>query len=41
LRSEKLVIVPVAMLMFAIGIWPQFLLNIFNTTVMQMARLFA
>jgi NADH-quinone oxidoreductase subunit M len=41
LRSEKLVIVPVILLMFAIGIAPQFVLNIFNTTVVQMARLFA
>jgi hypothetical protein len=29
------------MLMFAIGIAPQFVFNIFNTTVVQMARLFA
>jgi hypothetical protein len=28
-------------LMFAIGIAPQFIFNIFNTTVIQMARLFA
>jgi NADH-quinone oxidoreductase subunit M len=41
LRREKLVIVPVTLLMFAIGIAPQFLFNIFNTTVTQMARLFA
>jgi NADH-quinone oxidoreductase subunit M len=41
LRSEKLVIVPVTLLMFAIGIAPQFVFNIFNTTVVQMARLFA
>jgi NADH-quinone oxidoreductase subunit M len=40
LRSEKLVIVPVAVLMFAVGIAPQFIFNIFNTTVVQMARLF-
>ena len=26
-------------LMFAIGIYPQFVLNIFNSTVVQMARL--
>ena len=38
---EKLVVIPVTMLMFAIGIAPQFLFNIFNTTVGQMARLFA
>ena len=41
LQREKLVIVPVTLLMFAIGIAPQFLFNIFNTTVVQMARLFA
>jgi NADH-quinone oxidoreductase subunit M len=36
---EKLVVVPVTLLMFAIGIAPQFVFNIFNTTVVQMARL--
>ncbi len=41
LRSEKFVIVPVTLLMFAIGLAPQFVLNIFNATVVQMARLFA
>jgi NADH-quinone oxidoreductase subunit M len=41
LRREKLVIVPITLLMFAIGIAPQFVFNIFNTTVAQMARLFA
>jgi NADH-quinone oxidoreductase subunit M len=40
-RSEKLVVVPITLLMFAIGIAPQFVLNIFNTTVVRMARLFA
>ena len=40
-RSEKWVVVPITLLMFAIGIAPQFVLNIFNTTVVQMARLFA
>jgi len=40
-RSEKFVIVPVTLLMFAIGISPQFIFNIFNATVVQMARLFA
>ena len=39
LRREKLVVVPVTLLMFAIGIAPQFIFNIFNTTVVQMARL--
>ena len=41
LRREKLVVVPVTLLMFAIGVAPQFVFNIFNTTVVQMARLFA
>jgi NADH-quinone oxidoreductase subunit M len=40
-RSEALVVAPVVLLMFAIGIAPQFMFNIFNTTVAQMARLFA
>jgi NADH-quinone oxidoreductase subunit M len=40
-RSEKWIVVPVTLLMFAIGIAPQFVFNIFNTTVIQMARLFA
>src|SRR5438309_2886242 len=41
IRSEKLVIVPVTLLMFAIGILPQFIFNIFTATVTHMARLFA
>jgi NADH-quinone oxidoreductase subunit M len=40
LRSEKWIIVPVTLLMFALGIAPQFVFNIFNTTVIQMAELF-
>jgi NADH-quinone oxidoreductase subunit M len=40
-RGEKWVVVPVTLIMFAIGIAPQFMFNIFNTTVIQMARLFA
>ena len=40
-RNETWVVVPVTLLMFAIGIAPQFVFNIFNTTVVQMARLFA
>jgi NADH-quinone oxidoreductase subunit M len=40
LRREKLVIVPVTLLMFAVGIAPQFVFNTFNTTVVHMARLF-
>jgi NADH-quinone oxidoreductase subunit M len=41
LRNEKIVIVPVTLLMFAIGLSPQFMFNIFNATVVQMARLFS
>jgi NADH-quinone oxidoreductase subunit M len=40
LRREKFVIVPVAFLMFAAGLAPQFVFNIFNSTVAQMTRLF-
>jgi NADH-quinone oxidoreductase subunit M len=40
LRGERFVVVPITVLMFAIGIAPQFMFNIFNTTVVQMARLF-
>jgi NADH-quinone oxidoreductase subunit M len=40
-RREKLVVVPMTLLMFAVGIAPQFLFNIFNSTVVQMTRLFA
>jgi NADH-quinone oxidoreductase subunit M len=39
LRSEKWVVIPITLLMFAIGIAPQFIFNIFNSTVIQMARL--
>jgi NADH-quinone oxidoreductase subunit M len=39
--GEKFVIVPITLLMFGIGIAPQFVFNIFNTTVIQMSRLFA
>jgi NADH-quinone oxidoreductase subunit M len=39
--NEKLVIVPVTLLMFAVGLMPQFVFNIFNSTVAQMARLFS
>jgi NADH-quinone oxidoreductase subunit M len=41
LGREKFVVVPVTLLMFAVGIAPQFLFNIFNSAVVQMARLFA
>src|SRR5438309_3044330 len=39
MRREKFVIIPVTLLMFAIGLNPQFVFNIFNATVVQMARL--
>ncbi len=41
LPREKIAIIPVTLLMFAIGLAPQFMFNIFNTTVVQMARLFS
>ena len=41
LRSEKLVVIPVTLLMFAIGLWPQFVFNALNATIAQMAHLFA
>jgi NADH-quinone oxidoreductase subunit M len=40
LRSEKFIVIPVTLLMFAIGMAPQFIFNIFNTTVVHMTRLF-
>lgn len=39
LPREKVAIIPVTLLMFAIGVTPQFMFNIFNTTVLQIARL--
>jgi len=39
--NEKWTIIPIALLMFAIGIAPQALFNIFNTTVVQLAQWFA
>jgi NADH-quinone oxidoreductase subunit M len=41
LLHEKFVIVPVTLLMFAIGLNPQFIFNTFNATVAHMARLFS
>ena len=41
LRGEKWVVLPLSLLMIAIGVAPQFIFNIFNTTVVQMARLFS
>ncbi len=37
--GERWVVVPVTLLMFALGIYPQFILQMFNSTVVQMARL--
>jgi len=39
--NEKWTIIPIALLMFVIGVAPQAVFNIFNTTVVQMARLLA
>jgi len=39
--GEKFIIIPITALMFAIGIAPQFLFNIINPAVIQMARLFS
>ncbi|MEY2546363.1 MAG: NADH-quinone oxidoreductase subunit [Verrucomicrobiota bacterium] len=36
-RGEKFVVVPVALLMFAVGLNPQFVLKIFNSTVVALA----
>ena len=36
---EKFVIIPVTLLMFAIGLAPQFLFTVFNSTVTQLGRL--
>jgi NADH-quinone oxidoreductase subunit M len=41
LPGERVAIIPVTLLMFAIGVAPQFMFNIFNATVVQMARLLA
>jgi NADH-quinone oxidoreductase subunit M len=41
LPGERFAIIPVTLLMFAIGVAPQFMFNIFNATVVQMARLLA
>src|SRR4029077_1062323 len=40
-RSEKFVIAPITLLMFAIGLSPQFILNVFNAAVVHMTRLFS
>jgi NADH-quinone oxidoreductase subunit M len=36
--SEKCVVVPITLLMFAVGIAPQFVFTIFNSTVVHLAR---
>jgi NADH-quinone oxidoreductase subunit M len=41
LLREKIAIIPVTLVMFAIGLAPQFMFNIFKTTVTHMARLWA
>ena len=41
LPREQIAIIPVTLLMFAIGLAPQFVFNIFNATIVQMARLFS
>ncbi len=40
-RGELLVVVPVTLLLIALGLFPQLLLHFLNATVAQMARLFA
>ena len=40
-QREQWVVVPVTLLMFVLGIAPQFVFTIFNTTVTQMAHLIA
>jgi NADH-quinone oxidoreductase subunit M len=40
-RSEKLVIIPVTLLMFAIGVAPQFIFSVFNSTVVHVGQLFS
>jgi NADH-quinone oxidoreductase subunit M len=40
LPRERITIIPVTLLMLAIGLAPQFMFNIFNATVVHMARLF-
>ena len=41
LPREQVAIIPVTLLMFAIGLAPQFIFNIFNATIVQMAQLFS
>jgi NADH-quinone oxidoreductase subunit M len=41
LLREKLIVIPISLFMFALGIAPQFLFNIFNETIVQMARLWS
>lgn len=39
LPREKIIVIPVALLMFAIGLAPQFLFTLFKATVVQMSRI--
>jgi NADH-quinone oxidoreductase subunit M len=41
LPREQIAIIPVTLLMFAIGLAPQFIFNIFNATIVRMAQLFS
>ena len=38
-RSEMAVVIPACLLMLAVGLAPQFIFNLFNTTVVQLARM--
>jgi NADH-quinone oxidoreductase subunit M len=40
LVREKFIIIPVSLIMFLVGIAPQFLFSIFNRTVVQLAQIF-
>ena len=40
LLSEKLVVIPITLLMLAVGIAPQFIFNIFNSSVLKLAQSF-
>jgi len=41
LPRERIAIIPITLLMFAVGLAPQFIFNIFNATVVQIAQLFS
>ncbi len=38
-RSEMAVVIPASLLMLAVGLAPQFVFNLFNNTVVQLARM--